>query len=80
MLGTILAMEVPTDKGRYRRKCVQSKVRLKRGELEFSMSGTIACYGGAHIKFLVVVYASRSTKQRRQLLGRSSKQRNVVPS
>ena len=80
VLGTILAMEVPTDKGRYIRKCVQSEVRLRRGELEVSMSGTIACYGGAHIKFLVVVYASRSTKQRRQLLGRSSKQRNVVPS
>ena len=51
VLGTILAMEVPTDKGRYIRKCVQSEVRLRRGELEVSMSGTIACYGGAHIKF-----------------------------
>ena len=51
MLGTILAMEVPTDKGSRRRKCEQSKVQLKRGELEFSMSGTIACYGGAHINF-----------------------------
>ena len=50
MLGTILAMEVPTDKGSRRRKCVLSKVRLKLGELEFSMSGTIPCYGGAHIK------------------------------
>ena len=31
MLGTILAMEVPTDKGSRRRKCVLSKVRLKLG-------------------------------------------------
>ena len=60
MLGTILAMEVPTDKGSRRIKCVQSKERLKRGELEFSMSGTIACYGGAHIKFFAAVYTSRS--------------------
>ena len=64
MLGTILAMEVPTDKERYIRKCVQSEVRLRRGELEVSMSGTIACYGGAHIIFLAVVYVSRSVKAR----------------
>ena len=66
VLGTILAMEVPTDKGSCRRKCGNgAKYSLNEGELEFSMAGTIACYGGAHIIFLVVVYASRLTKQRR---------------
>ena len=77
MLGTILAMEVPTDKGRYRRKCVQSKVRLKRGELEFSMSGTIACYGGAHIKFFRCGLYQQVNLAKETITGRSSKQRNV---
>ena len=69
MLGTLLAMEVPTDKGRYIRKCVQSEVRLKRGELEVSMSGTIACYGGAHIKFLVVVVCQQVNQAKETIAG-----------